>query len=69
MQVHNLPIGSFSLVVAKEVASVVGMVDESETEVGDGEGSNILKGRKIVRRDGLASWVNFRYERLPNICY
>lgn len=69
MQVHNLPIGNFSLAVAKEVASVVGMVDESEIEVGDGEGCNFLRGRKIVRRDGSASWVNFKYERLLNICY
>ena len=35
LQVHNLPIGSFSLSVAKAVAFVAGEVVESE--LGDGE--------------------------------
>lgn len=68
MQVHNLPIGSFSKAVVKDIASIVGMVDESETEVGDGEGYNFLqvqiavnrsislcRGKKIARRDGSVS--------------
>ena len=42
VQVHNLPIGSFSMVVAKDIASIVGVVDESKTDVGDGEGCNFL---------------------------
>ena len=68
VQVHNLPIGSFSMAVAKDIASIVGMVDESETEVGDGEGYSFLRvqiavnpsillcrGKKIARRDGSVS--------------
>lgn len=82
VQVHNLPTGSFSMAVAKDIVSIGGMVDESETEVGDGEGCNFLRvqiavnqsiplcrGREIAGRDGSASWVNFKYEQLPNICY
>ena len=42
VQVHNLPIGSFSMAIARDIASIVGMVDESETEVGDGEGYSFL---------------------------
>jgi len=42
VQVHNLPIGSFSMVVAKDIVSIVGVVDESETDVGDGERCNFL---------------------------
>lgn len=82
VQVHNLPIGNFSMAVAKEVALVAGVIDGEETAMGDGEGCNFLKvqiainptnplcrGRKIMRRDRLASRVNFKYKRLPNICY
>ena len=82
VQVHNIPIGSFSMVVAKDIALIVGVVDESEIDVQDGEGCNFLlvqiavnlsiplcRGRKIARRDGSASWVNFKYKGLQNICY
>ena len=79
---HNLPIGSFSMGVAKEIMSVVNMVNESEIEEGNREGCNFLrvrvivnpldplcKGRKIGRKDGSTSWVSFKYKRLPNIYY
>ena len=36
VQIHNLPIESFFMAVAKDIASIVGMVDESEIEVRDG---------------------------------
>ena len=42
VQVHNLPIGSFSMVVAKDIALIVGVVDEREIDVQDGEGCNFL---------------------------
>lgn len=82
VQVHNLPIGSFSMAVAQEVVSVVGTINESETDVSEGEGCNFLRirivvnlmeplcrGRKIVRRDGSESWMKFKYKCLPNFCY
>nr|POE67610.1 hypothetical protein CFP56_45897 [Quercus suber] len=53
------------MAVVKDIASIVDMVDESETEVGDGEGYNFLQvqitvnwsislcsGKKISWRDG-----------------
>ena len=82
LQVHNLPIGSFSLSVAKAVASVAGEVVESELGDGEREGCNFIRvrvkvklpelwcrGRQIVRSGGIESWVDFKYERLPNLCY
>ena len=79
---HNLPIGSFSRSVAKAVASIVGEVVESELGDGESEGCNFIKvrvavklseplcqGRQIVRSGGMESWVDFKYERLPNLCY
>ena len=38
VQVHNLPIGSFSMAVAKEVVLVAGVIDGEEMAMGDGEG-------------------------------
>lgn len=77
--VHNLPIGSFPMGVAKEVVSVAGVVDESETKMGNGEGCNFLrvrvfvnpsdplcKGTEIGWKDGSASQVSFKRERLHN---
>ena len=79
---HNLPIGSFSLSVAKAVASVAGEVVESELGDGEREGCNFIRvrvkvkhpelwcrGRQIVRSGGIESWVDFKYKRLPNLCY
>ena len=82
LQVHNLPIGSFSLSVAKAVASVAGEVVESELGDGKREGCNFIRvrvtvklpeplcrGRQIVRSGGIESWVDFKYKHLPNLCY
>ena len=46
---HNLPIGSFSLSVAKAMASVIGEVVESELGDGESEGYNFIKVRVVVK--------------------
>ena len=82
VQVHDLPIGSLTVTVAKDIASVVGNVDESETDNGDREGCNFMRvmvvidvseplcrGRKIAWRSGKESQMIFKYKRLQNICY
>ena len=82
IQIHDLPIRSSSLTVAKEIVSLAGVVDEGETEGEDPENYNFVRvrvavditkplcrGRKISTTSGREGWVNFRYERLPNICY
>ena len=79
---HNLPIGSFSRSVAKAVALVASEVVESELGDGESEGCNFIRvrvavklseplcrGRQIVRSGGMESWVDFKYECLPNLCY
>lgn len=65
VQVHNLPIRSFSMAVVKDIASIVGKVDKGEIDDGNGGGSNFLRvritinlmislcrGHKIAWRDG-----------------
>ncbi|XP_050260061.1 uncharacterized protein LOC126705182 [Quercus robur] len=82
IQVHDLSIRSSSLIVAKKIVSLAGVVDEGETKVEDPENYNFMRvqvavditkplcrGRKISTASGKKGWVNFKYERLPNICY
>ena len=82
VQVHDLPTGSLIVTVAKDIALVVGNVDESETDSGDCERCNFMRvmvvidvldplcrGRKISWTSGKESWVSFKYKRLQNICY
>ena len=82
IQIHDLPICSFTLGVAKDIVSLVGAVDKGETEAEESESYNFMRvrvaiditkplcrGRKISTASGKEGWVSFKYERLPNICY
>ena len=82
VQVHDMPVGSFSLDLAKEIGSVVGKVENQMTDEGDRYRVNFIRirvavdihkliccGRTITTMRGKEGWVNFRYERLPNISY
>lgn len=75
VQIHDLSIGSLTMTVTRDIASIVGDVDESEMSSGDCEGSNFMRvrvaidvskplcrGRKIALRSGEGSWVSFKYE-------
>lgn len=81
VQIHDMPIG-LTWKAATDIVSVVGRVDESALEDEKFEGCNFMRvrvavdvtkplcrGRKIALSDGSDSWVSFRYERLPNLCY
>lgn len=82
VQVHNLPLRSSSLVIAKEIVSIVGQVDMKASEEGELNSLNFLRlrvvvdtskplcrGRKITTAEGKEGWVSFKFERLPIICY
>ena len=81
VQVHNIPIGYRSKSVAKDIYEPIRVVDRL-TEASECKGGNYMRvrvtldvyqplcrGRIIKVEGGEKVWVNFRYERLPNICY
>ena len=81
VQVHNIPISYRSKSIAKDICESIVVVDRS-TEASKCEGGNyvrvrvtpniyqpLCRGRVIKVEGGKKVWVNFRYERLPNICY
>ena len=48
VQVHNLPIGSLIVTVAKDIALGVGDLDESETNSGDRERCNFMRVMVVI---------------------
>lgn len=68
--------------MAQDIISVAGEVVNSGAAEEDYEDSHFMRvrvriditkplcrGRKIGPSDGKEGWVNFKYERLPNLCY
>ena len=81
VQIHDVPIRFMNKTVAEKLCEVVGEVckniDEGETDGGSflrmkvtiDISKPLYRGRRISLSQGEQSWVSFKYERLPNICY
>ncbi|KAK9989616.1 hypothetical protein SO802_029855 [Lithocarpus litseifolius] len=81
VQVHDIPIRYMTKEVAENICDIVGEVQKSADAVSD-EGGHFIRvqvmiditlplcrGRVITLENGTKHWVQFRYERLPNLCF
>ena len=81
VQVHNIPLGYMDGEIAEEICSNVGKVVQTKgIRESGGNGfirvrvivdisQPLCRGRVVTLENGTKSWVSFRYERLPNLCY
>ena len=82
VQLHDLPLGDMNPRSACEIGKIIGEVQFGFKEWGSQDGSSYMRirvwvdtskplyrGQKICLEDGKVSWVRFKYERLPNLCY
>ena len=81
VQIHDVSFKFMNKTVAVKLCEVVGVVCQN-SEKGETDGGSFLRmkvvidiskplcrGRLISLSKGEQSWVSFKYERLPNICY
>ena len=81
VQVHDIPCSFLTRKVAEKLCDTVGEVQKSIGAVDDDGGSffrvrvlvditlPLCRGKVISLPNGSNSWVNFKYKRLPNVCY
>lgn len=82
VQVHDLPLGSLNMRIASDIVSLAGAVIPSSGDAEEFERGNYMRvrisiditkplsrGRKVEFDNGEESWVSFKYECLPNLCY
>ena len=81
VQVHDIPLRYMTRQMAECLCEIIGEVQKSTGAV-DEEGGHfkrvrvtldlnlpLCRGRVITLAEGGKSWVSFKYERLPNLCY
>ena len=81
VQIHDIQFCYLNRRVAEEICDVVGVVDHTAS-TDEMEDENFMRvrvsidislplcrGRVLSLEDGGEVWVNFKYKRLPNICY
>ena len=82
IQVHDLLLGSLNMRIAFEIISPVGTMIPGSGDAEEFEGGNYMRvrvsiditkplsrGKKVEFDNGEESWVSFKYECLPNLCY
>ena len=82
VQVHDLLLGSLNMRTASDIVSSAREVVPGSSDIEEFEGGNYMqvwvstditkplsRGRKVEFSNGEVSWVSFKYERLPNLCY
>ena len=81
VQIYDIPFRYMNRRVAEDICAVMEAVDRT-TSTEEMEGGSFMRvrilidislqlchGRVLSLEDGGEVWVNFKYERLPNICY
>ena len=81
VQVHDIPYRYMTKHMAECLCDIIGEVQKSSGAVDDDGGQfmrvrvtldinlPLCRGRVITIEGGGKSWVSFKYERLPNLCY
>ncbi|XP_030970995.1 uncharacterized protein At4g02000-like [Quercus lobata] len=81
IQVHNIPPNYLDRETAKEISTTAGqVVSTKDNAESGGEGfirvrvvvdvtQPICRGRVVTLENKKKTWVSFKYERLPNLCY
>ena len=82
IQVHDLLLGSLNIRIAFDIISPVGTMIPGSGDAEEFEGGNYMRvrvsiditkplsrGKKVEFDNGEESWVSFKYECLPNLCY
>lgn len=82
VQLHDLSLGDMNPRSVSAIGKIIGEVQSRSAEWGSQDGNSYMRiwvqvntskslcrGHKICLEDGKVSWVRFKYERLPNLCY
>lgn len=82
VQVHDLSLGSMNMRTAFDIISTAGEVILGSSDAEEFERGNFMqvrvsiditkplsRGRKVEFNNCEVSWVSFKHEHLPNLCY